>query len=341
MNLAWKLFDPYQPWVLVPEGSWNGYFDWVPRKFRVGPISYVAIAYYAAVVALTAESIRRYNTYNNTAYYYDDNDPNPSSLLLLYPSLGSWGWYYHVLASIWMGYVAYLVATGSSLGWFAWTTYTVQSWTWSWIRHVLCALLGIVSATTSTTTTETTTTTHVFLQRRLRHLLLGLVEDLRFPCAVTTTVTFVIWNLVLVPFVLMGIFRHDAQKRHQFRKFCTSFRLIQLHFFNLPLCVMNVVVYSPSRKLNERDWLVALILLCLYMTFYFGILDRCGVHLYPVFTPRIGTWVAISWTGILALYLANFYAWQYWLQQQPRTSMVNSSIFINLSIEKEHSVTSV
>jgi hypothetical protein len=309
--------DPHQPWVLVPEGSWNGYFDWVPREFRVGPISYVAIAYYVAVVAFTAESIRRHN--------YDADSTDPSNTInnidnktttatLLYPSIGSWGWYYHVLASVWMGYVAYLVATGSSLGWFAWATYTVQSWTWLWIRHVLCALLGIIHHST-TTTAETTT-----ILSACQHLLFRVVEDLRFVCAVTATVTFVIWNLVLVPFVMGGIFRHDARKRHEFWKFCTSFRLVQLHGMNIVFCVMNVVVYSPARRLNNRDWLVALALLCMYMTFYFGILDRCGVHLYPVFTPRIGKWVAFSWTGILALYLANFYAWSYWLQPRRMVS---------------------
>ena len=40
-----RLVDPAEPWVLVENGSFLGYFDWLPEKYRVGPWSIAAICY--------------------------------------------------------------------------------------------------------------------------------------------------------------------------------------------------------------------------------------------------------------------------------------------------------
>jgi hypothetical protein len=52
-----------------------------------------------------------------------------------------------------------------------------------------------------------------------------------------------------------------------------------------------------------------------YMAFYLGILDRIGVHLYPVFSPRApGLLVVATWTIVLAAYLTSFVVWRDLLQ---------------------------
>ena len=128
----YRFVDPNESWVLVEEGSFLGYFDWVPRPLRVGPWSVAAICYlfaipYMAIMAMVHYSQDPWASIHRNAAVYR------------YPGVGTLEWTYNVLAFCWMIYVNYLILLGP-LTYRAWSTYTVQSWTLLFVRHGLCIL---------------------------------------------------------------------------------------------------------------------------------------------------------------------------------------------------------
>lgn len=285
----WHLLDPSRPWLLVPSGSFGGYFDWVPAKFRLGPwstqaVCYLSILWYVAVLVGCS--------YYNSA----TNEPTPSPAFsatsLIYPSAYSMKWSYHLLGCAWMIIIIGLILFQSPAGYRAWSTYTVLSWTILTIRHGLCAALPWYPD------------------------LLNVVELLRFPCALSHTVVFVVWNFVLMPYLSLVVFRDDPLKRRNFVRFCTSFRLLNLHGLNIFLCYLNIGWASPRRRLVFMDLYLAAVWVLLYMTFYLCVLDRLGVHLYPIFSPRLGMLLVVNWSSTIGLIVLTFFGWRRLLQSE-------------------------
>jgi hypothetical protein len=284
-DLCKQLVDPSQPWLLVKNGSVMNFFDWVPLHYRVGPWSRLAVAFMASLYsAFCYWGTQVIPTYKPWLY---------QATHLVYPPVGSIQWYYNVLTLVWMLYVSYLVVTGPA-GLKAWGTFTVQSWTLLMVRHGLVALAP--------------------LSRRA----LIAAEVTRFPVACSVTITFCVWNLGLMPFMVLT---KRGQDRTTFLQFAFSFRLVQLHIFNLVFCILNVYTTSPSRRLVDLDGFFAMASSILYSLWYLLVLDRLGVHLYPIFSPRVRKLVVISWTSTLLLYYATFCAWRYILK--PHTMQDN------------------
>lgn len=277
----WDLVDPSKPWVLTENGSFAGFFDFIPVHYRVGPwsvaaILYVSVLYTAAAVATVYLLTNRKQTWLDTEW----------DQLYRYPPYGSVAWMYFAGCFLWMFFVAVVIATGPG-GPYTWTTYTVQSWTLLMIRHGLCAVAPYSK------------------------LALFLAELSRFPAACSATITFCVWNFALLPFILL-VGLKTPEQRQGFLKFSFSFRLCNLHILNIALCYLSTAVYSPPRRLDWLDMYTALTSVLLYMLFYFAVLDRLGVHLYPIFSPRAHwTVVILSWTGLLALYGGVYQCWQY------------------------------
>lgn len=291
----WHLLDPRRPWVLVPHGSFGGHFDWVPVEFRVGPWSVPAVCYWTAIwYAVLLTGCYYYYYYATTTATQTTtaatepllHDYSAEALLQQYPAAFSVKWWYHCAGCQWMVFIMYLLLAQSPLGYRAWSTFTVLSWTLLAVRHGLCAALPWCPS------------------------LLTAVEWMRFPCALCHTVVFAVWNFVLVPFLLRVVMRDDEEKRRNFVKFILSFRLFNLHVVNIALCVLHTYWASPPRQLVYADLYAACVGVVLYMTFYLYGLDRLGVHLYPIFSPRKGKMVLASWTGSIVLYLATFYGWR-------------------------------
>jgi hypothetical protein len=302
-NLSpWDVFDvTTKPWVLVEDGSFYGYFDWVPRELRVGPWSFSACAYLFVLVYLIALSgvYLRYIEQRPwaDAWRTDDTSPhgvggpddNPAQFLLEYPAVYSRKWWYHALATLWTLYVVKLIYYGP-LSYNAWASYTVQSWSLLTVRHLLCTLAPVYDWA------------------------LVAAEMIRFPVACSVTVTFCVWNFALAPFCYCVAMKTPTEKRN-FLKFVTSFRLIQVHVFNIVFCVANVYWASPRRTLVAMDLYVAILSVLVYMVWYLGVLDRFGIHLYPVFSPRAGPLIIFAtWTGMLGMYLGTFFVWRALLQ---------------------------
>ena len=277
----YKLIDPSEPWVLVEDGSFLGYFDWVPRELRVGPWSVAAICYLFALPYAAALAFIHFGQNPWASIHHN-------KATLQYPVVGSPEWTYNLVIFLWIIYVNYLILVGP-LTYRAWATYTVQSWTLLWIRHGLCVLAPWAPWAAHW------------------------AEYIRFPVICSATVTFVVWNLVLMP-VIYQVGMKTPEKKQNFLKFCFSFRLLQLHGFNIVYCTMNVLWASPVRPLESLDLMAAIASVLVYMLWYLCCMDRLGIHFYPIFSPRIGWLVITAWTAAFFIYLGTFFGWQRILQ---------------------------
>jgi len=248
-----------------------GFFDYVPKRLRVGPWSKLAPIYISIIVAKLI-----YWMPPQSSFHLDDE------ISSTHPQQSQF-WYYNVMAFFWMSLI--LVVTIRKRGPGVVLTYTIQSWTMLIIRHALSALAP-------------------FLPRN--HTLLRVNELLRFPALATASITFVFWNFIIAPAIY---YNFQPDRRRKFLQFNFSFRLVQLHFFNILFAIMNTAIAS-SRKFCFVDLWCALAGAVGYALVYLLILDRIGVHLYPVFSPRT-LWSLLSWTALLGSYFAVFYFWNH------------------------------
>jgi hypothetical protein len=289
---VWDFIDPDNPWVMVEHGSLAGRFDFIPLRFRVGPWSLSAMIYITTLYYLTALSGAYFSSEISQPWWSASESITGTETLfesLEYPAVHSTKWYYHLLTGFWMLYIMRLIYTGPA-GLVAWGTYTVQSWTLLCVRHFLCAAAPVSPMSAI------------------------LAEWIRFPVACSATITFVLWNTVVGPFIYVYGMKTPEQKS-RFLTFVTSFRLTQIHVWNIFFCWANVYWASPPRLLEGMDLYMAALSVMTYMAFYLGILDRIGVHLYPVFSPRApGLLVVATWTIVLAAYLTSFVVWRDLLQ---------------------------
>jgi len=138
-------------------------------------------------------------------------------------------------------------------------------------------------------------------------LLISILELSRLPMLLMCTMTFVVWNFILMPIIYF--FMDDEQKRKKFLSYFTSFRLIQIHVFNLAFAYFNGNVVSPQRLLKFADFLTSWIIVVVYILWYLLVLDRLGVHLYPIFSPR-NSWMIAVWIRLVIIHVAGFLVWK-------------------------------
>jgi hypothetical protein len=100
------------------------------------------------------------------------------------------------------------------------------------------------------------------------------------------------------------------ETRRSFLAYFTKFRLIQVHVCNIFFAYMNGVCACPGRQLTLADFMVSYAITVLYAIWYLLVLDRVGVHLYPIFSPR-SPWVILTWSGLVVAHYGCFLAWRY------------------------------
>lgn len=167
---------------------------------------------------------------------------------------------------IWtLGVIAYMI---NAIGVWPFISYTLQGWTMLTARF-LCTSLGFNA----------------------------LASVLRLPSLIMNGVTVLVWWLLLFP-VFMTFMNDKARKG--FMKFNSSPLLINLHFLNLPLALLDV--WLSPRSLNTCDLWFAFAFLFLYSLFYFLVLDANGLHIYVVFSPRSAIIIPTS-AIVFALYI--------------------------------------
>jgi hypothetical protein len=291
----WSLVDPSKPWVLVENGSFLGYFNWVPIHFRVGGWSVAALSYFTIIWYLCAlAGAYFYSTISHPWWPSLEESGVEQTIAnftgtLEYPAAFTLPWFYNAATFGWMNYIIYLIFSSPN-GARAWGTYTVQSWTLMTVRHGLCAVAPFYRPA------------------------IAVAEWIRFPVACSATITFTVWNFALMPFIYF--FGHKTPlHRKRFLDFALSFRLINIHFMNIIFCVLGCGTWGgPSRRLEWVDFYVAVASFVVYMGWYLFVLDRLGIHLYPIFSPRTGLWsVLVVWSSLLGLYFFTVFVWQSYL----------------------------
>jgi hypothetical protein len=272
----WDLVNPNKPWVLTDNGSFLGFFDFIPEHYRHGPWSlsamlFLATILYLLVLAATWLSLQ--------AGWWEQFSLADSS----YQAFTN-EWYYTLVAFVWMMYVAWNVYTQSPLRAAAWISFTLWSWTIVTIRHGLLLMAPWLPSVRLWT------------------------EVLRFPALLSASLTTIIWNFVLFPVIIIW-FMKDAEQRRTFIGYFTNFRLTQLHVFNLFFAVANCALVTPTRPLHMGDLGATAVLIVVYMIWYYFVLDRLGIHLYPIFSPRTPL-VVFSWMLIIGACSGGYHFWK-------------------------------
>ena len=279
--ITYRAFLRISPWILVPYGSFNGYFDWVDPKLRVGRWSFGAcVAFPAMLLSLVL--------------FRPDDIVSTTIASSACPASFTRYWYYNAAASIWMAYV--LGRNIHQEGWAVpYTTFTVWSWTMLLVRHALSAfVIPFVGSDQGESI-------------RFVKLAILIAETLRMPSLLNAVIVFIIWNLIMAPGIYLSMETQD--KKRQFVGWLFQFNLLNQHGLNLPLAVMSSVITAP-RPFADVDLYFAIATLVAYFAFYLLVLDRFGVHLYPIFSPRTSYCVLI-WAGVAVGYYGLFQ----WVQE--------------------------
>jgi len=255
------LFDTTKPWVLADEsGPIYEFFSFVPRHYRIGPWHWsVIMKLFVISCGLGSGWLwMRQNTPVEGWFPVPVNERGEISTLEKY----STEWYMALTVFIWMIGICHNIVTKSPLSWYAWISFTCWSWTVVVLRYALCLLAPWFPS------------------------LQYYAEVLRLPVLLSASIVTLMWNMILFPVIVFGLVK-DPEKRRKMIGYFTNFRLTQLHVFNLFFAVFNGAYVSPVRRhLGMGDLAAVLALQWIYTLFYLGILDRLGIHLYPIFSPR-------------------------------------------------------
>jgi len=306
--LSISSFLRIRPWILVPNGSFMGLFDWVPENLRVGswhPSASIVLS----LIFLALCYFRPTEEYSSLSSSSDTNEIIMSDAMAYsysvkvssYPEVYSSYWWYNALLFLFqiglLTFIMVLRTPGVIV------TYTILSWLINGIRH------GI-------------NTIAPFLHDG--HILLHLNRVLRFPSLASASVTFCVWNFILLPFIYtIGL--DTSEKRRNFTKFNLSFRLSQIHLCMIVYSIINTLLTGPTTVLETvesdgkttnihkllftyQDLWYGLMYGYIYGLFYSLILDRVGVHLYAVFSPR-SKYVALTWICAQGLYIVVYFLW--------------------------------
>jgi hypothetical protein len=278
------LVNPTKPWILTDGlSTFRGFFDFVPRHLREGPwsvtatLALFAIMYSLVILLIGANML--YAPVKGANGSILDQFILPHDAYVPYTT----SWYYNTIVFGWMVYVAYMVYAESTLSSIAWVSFTLWSWSIITLRHGLCAVAPFLP------------------QVRV------LTEVLRLPVLLSASVTFGVWNFVLMPAIAF-VFIKDSKRRWNFIKFAFGFRLMQLHIFNIFFAVLNGAWAEPKRPLHLGDLDAIFVYMVIYIVWYYFVLDRLGIHLYPIFSPR-APWVIGSWLLVVALCLCGYHWW--------------------------------
>jgi len=210
--------------------------------------------------------------------------PEPLSFEPTFPEPFSFYFYLDVVFFINNAYVLYLIL--GKVGPAPLVTFTIWSWcilTFRCLSSAVCSVYPSIP------------------------LLPNLSEFFRFPALVAATLTTIVWNFVLAPVMYFAFFKTQESKRN-FLLWNLQFHMQEIHTFNLPIAVTNAVLSTGSRMLTSSDLWSAFFVLFSYSLLYLLILDRLGVHLYPVFSPR-SKFSVIAWSVVFCLYGTTFLYW--------------------------------
>ena len=255
-KFQWLLYDN--------QGSFNGWFDWLPLWMRVGPWSKLfilsVVGFYTTLLwyrprplDFEPSAIVRYETDKASPYWM-----GMPKATVLDSAIFVWGVFVIAHAKMTMQSVAafFISFTG-----------------WSWMLITSRAGLEVAAWITYERSE--------YLSTKLA--LLG--SSLRLVTITNATVVCTIWNLVLFP-IMYFISLPPGEKRANFLKFNFGFFMWNIHILNLPLASLNILNGERARIFTYSDLWVSYLVVMLYSIVYFFVMDRLGMHFYPIFCPR-------------------------------------------------------
>ena len=276
-------------WLIYDNnGSYNGWFDWLPIWMRVGYFSPFVIAslmfFYSAIYWYRPQPLQFEATIYEVVVsgkefdYFFGIMPKTAAVDL---AIFLWG----------VVVVAHAKITFGSIG-----AFPISFTGWSWLLLSLRA--GVEFAAWAATS-------HDYLAFGKRLAVIG--SSLRLVALTNACVVCTIWNFILFP--LIYFFSIPAgEKRQNFLKFNFGFFMTNIHVLNFPIAIFNTVYGNQIRLFTFSDLWVAYLVIILYSIVYFFIMDRLGMHFYPIFCPRSALSVG-SIVGVLGLYYYLFLKW--------------------------------
>lgn len=288
-------------WVLVPNGSLMGFFDWVPENLRVGPWKPVAPLLLLMLGAIVVQ--------NRPPVFFHKSD---STLVSNYEEAFSSYWWYNLLSFTFMFGLVTWISANRSKG--VVVTYTILSWILNSIRHGINVLAPFLYD---------------------HHYLLQINRMMRFPSLVSATLTFTVWNAVLLPYIYFFIF-DSGEKRFNFLKWNLEFRMVQIHLCNILYAILNTIVTGRSEEMvkggdfnlfDSEDLWFGLTYGFGYGLFYTLVLDRIGVHIYPIFSPRSNL-VVVTWLTQFGLHYVFYMLWNKAMQSNSVMEYLSMPILV-------------
>jgi len=276
-------------WLIYDNnGSYNGWFDWLPIWMRVGYFSPFVIVslifFYSAIYWYRPQPLQFEATVYETVIsgkevdYFLDIMPQTAAFDL---AIFLWG----------VTVVAHAKITLGSIG-----AFPISFTGWSWLLLSLRA--GIEFTAWAVTSRD--------------YLALGKVlaiagSSLRVVAITNAFVVCAIWNLILFPIIYFFSIQ-DGEKQRNFLKFNFGFFMTNIHVLNFPMAIINTVYGGQIRLFTVSDLWVAYLVIMLYSIVYYFVMDRRGMHFYPIFCPRSAFSVG-SIMGVLGLYYYLFLKW--------------------------------
>jgi len=262
----WHFFDN--------NGSFDGWFDWVPLRLRVGYFSPIAVC---LLIGLEL-----------SIFVY-----RPRVGLAVPPSTELYSRSHALDAAVcsWCLLVIFRCAIRRML-----SGLLISFTGWSWFLLAIRALVATLRPFCMTGSAAAS--------------VLGSTEAyLRLPVLMGATITFCVWNVVLFPVIYTFAFQKDPTRRREFLVFNFGFGMSNFHIVNLPLAMVHTVIGDGVAKaFTGTDLWASFVVAGVYVLLYVFLLDRAGVHLYPIFSPR-SHYCSISYGTLLALYFGVFHAW--------------------------------
>lgn len=282
-----KLSDRKFRWLIYDNnGSFNGWFDWLPLWMRVGPWSLPfvlsLVAFYTALLwfrptplEFEPSAIINYEEENEAPYFM--GMPKTTAVDL---AIFLWG---------------LLVILHAKLTMLSVSAFFISFTGWSWMLITSRAGLEFFA--------------WAFYNRsnQLSTRLATLGSSLRLVTITNATVVCTIWNFVLLP-IIYFVSMPPGEKRKNFLKFNFGFFMTNIHGLNLPLAYLNILSGERVRLFTRSDLWVSYLVVMLYSIIYFFVMDRFGLHFYPIFCPRSSLTV-LSIAIVIGLYYFLFLKW--------------------------------
>ena len=279
-NLKWHIYDN--------NGSYNGWFDWLPLWMRVGywspfTVMFLLSFYYSMYAYMpqplqfdTTKTLLMMATVGGGSGNRDDDEITKAQFWFVMDCVVFlWG----------ISLLIYLKRSKESYGGF-YVSFTGWSWMILTTRAGCDALASILGSS--------------LLPNLANTILATCGSALRLPTIIAAFITTMLWNFIFFPLIYFVAIK-DKKRRRGFLKFNFSFFMNNIHLLNLPLASTNIIYGYGARLFTMSDLWMGYVIVALYSMMYLFVLDRMGIHFYPIFCPRTAL-CCVSFGIVLSLY---------------------------------------